>query len=132
MNVEECIGEGRLVVEKLLKAKLTSCGDLTPAKLPQCGGIYIFVSGETSKVLRAGRTENLRQRIYQNHLMGKQAGNLRSQLVKSGKVNDLDEAKEWIRQNCSVAYLEDNFMEGLDMRWAEHFMLAVLRPRFSD
>lgn len=84
-------------------------------------------------MLRAGRASGaggLRQRIYQNHLMGNQSGNLRAQLVRAGRCESLDEAKDWIRANCEVRFVVT--AEEADLRWIEHFMLAALRPEFSD
>ena len=80
--------------------------------------------------LRAGRSGDLRRRIYQNHLMGKQQGNLRSQLVGHSVCSDLEEAKQWIREYCVVQLLAVKSETALI--WAEHFMLSVLRPRYSD
>lgn len=62
--------------------------------------------------------------------MGNQQGNLRSQLVASGICSDLDAAKEFVRKRCSVQIL---VIENDDERkWAEYFMLSILRPEFSD
>ena len=62
--------------------------------------------------------------------MGNQSGNLRAQLVADEVVADLNEAKEWMRKNLLVIFTTLRSDE--DLRWAEHFMLAVLRPRYSD
>lgn len=105
------------------------------SNLPERPGIYVIqaITATSEEVLRAGRTTGvggLRQRVYQNHLMGNQSGNLRAQLVRSGRCCDMAEAKSWIRENCLVRFLivdDDD-----EIRWAEHFMLAVLRPIFSD
>ena len=70
----------------------------TPCLKP---GIYrIFDVGEPHETVRAGRTKTaaggLRQRVYQNHLMGDQKGNLRAQLVAGGVCADLEGAKRLI------------------------------------
>ena len=75
---EDRIQQGRRVIEKILKAKKISFGNLTPSKLPDKPGIYVITNKDTCEVLRAGRTD-------------KQT-----------------------------------------LRWAEHFMLAILRPKFSN
>ena len=60
------------------------------SKLPCEHGLYVIYRKDAGdgEVLRAGRTktagDGLRQRIYQNHLMGNQKGNLRSQLLADG------------------------------------------------
>ena len=62
--------------------------------------------------------------------MGNQDGNLRAQLVSSGECSDMEHAKNWIRENCSVRYLEiDDSSTRANL---EHFMLAVLEPKFCD
>ena len=73
------------------------------------------------EVLRAGRTKTaaggLRQRVYRNHFMGDQPGNLRSQLVQQAVCKTIEETKDWIRANCAVQYvvIEDDELR----RWAE-------------
>lgn len=84
-------------------------------------------------MVRAGRTKGaggLCQHIYQNHLMGNQSGNLRAQLVRAGWCASLDEAKEWIRSNCEVRFAIIDDID--DLWWIEHFVLAIIRPEFSD
>ena len=62
--------------------------------------------------------------------MGKQPGNLRAQLIHDGICADFETTKLWIRENCSVQFVvvEDNQLR----RWAEYFMLAILRPLYCD
>jgi hypothetical protein len=62
--------------------------------------------------------------------MGDQSGNLRSQLVRHSVCSDLNEAKQWIREHCVVQVLP--VRNKTAMIWAEHFMLSVLRPKYSD
>lgn len=134
-GIEERIGVGRQVVKMILEARKLSFHDLTPTKLPEEPGLYV-ISSHDGAVIRAGRTDKqtLRDRVYRNHLMGNQKGNLRSQLVKNEVSADLETAKQWIRENCEVQVLPKIALDriGIDIRWAEHFLLAVLRPRFSN
>jgi hypothetical protein len=75
-------------------------------------------------------TGGLRQRIYQNHLMGNQKGNLRSQLIADGTCLDFERAKAWIQQNSLVQFV----VVGDDRlrAWAEYFLLSILRPKHCD
>jgi hypothetical protein len=103
--------------------------------LPEAHGIYrIFDPTKPGETVRAGRTKTaasgLRQRVYQNHLMGNQAGNLRAQLVAGGACTDLEAAKELIRGSLAVQVLVVE--EDSERAWLEHFMLGVLRPRYCD
>ncbi len=123
------------LLSRLLKAPTLRFDEGIRNALPEVHGIYrIFDPREPQETIRAGRTNTaargLRQRVYQNHLMGNQKGNLRTQLVAGGACIDLDGAKKLIRERFAVQVLavED---EGERAR-LEHFMLAVLRPRYCD
>ena len=126
--------EGMAWVERLMATEPVPLDTGVRSRLPEVPGIYAFsLIGQPTAVVRAGRASGawgLRQRIYQNHLMGNQSGNLRAQLVRAGRCDSLDEAKQWIRSNCEVRYaiVEDSH----DLWWIEHFMLAIVRPEFSD
>ena len=128
--------ENSRYLKELLKSSEFRFDSKLRARLPEEPGIYrIFESGsDWTRTIRAGRTKTaiggLRQRIYQNHYMGHQQGNLRSQLVASGRCIDLDLAKDFIRTNCNVQFLI--IKDGDDRKWAEYYMLSVLRPEFSD
>jgi hypothetical protein len=103
--------------------------------LPEAHGIYrIFDPSTPSQTVRAGRTKTaaggLRQRVYQNHLMGDQTGNLRAQLVGAGKCTDLEAAKRLIRERLEVQVLVVEDAE--ERAWLEHFMLGVLKPEYCD
>lgn len=107
------------------------------SRLPKQAGIYrIFDPTKPSETVRAGRTNTaaggLRQRVYANHLMGNQKGNLRAQLVR-GRVRgclDLPSAKAYIRDHLVVQVLVVKDKAERDR--LEHFMLAVLEPRYCD
>jgi hypothetical protein len=99
--------------------------------LPDLPGVYrILPSSQPIETVRAGRADvTLRQRVYTNHLMGDQKGNLRAQLVRGGECAEAD-AKEYIRQNLAVQIL--TISDARERTWLEHFLLAVLQPRYSD
>lgn len=101
--------------------------------LPDALGIYLISEiNNPSAFVRAGRTTlakgGLRQRVYQNHLMGNQSGNLCKQLMKDGICPSLKDAKDYIRKNLQVQVLviEDDEMR----KRVEYFMLAVLNPKY--
>ncbi len=132
----ERITQQRQILDMLLIAPPLPFDQSLRSKLPERHGLYaISIKGAPpGEFIRAGRTKEaasgLRQRVYQNHLMGNQKGNLRSQLVKDGSCADLDQAKLWIRNHCVVQFV---CVDDYDMRqWSEHFMLAVLRPKHGD
>ena len=95
-------------------------------------GIY-YISNKSGEILRAGSpktSDSLKQRIYQNHFMGKQSGNIRSQLVKEGMCKDLNDAKTYLKERCIVRWKV--IADINNRKWAEHFMLSILQPKFSD
>jgi len=118
----------RELLEKLTKQTRHPYKTLKPSMLPVEAGIYMIAAGW--EIIRAGKTTSLRQRLYQNHLMGNQSGNLPAQLVNSGHCTDLLAAKKWIRDECEFHYLviEDE----KERSRAEHFMLGVINPRYCD
>lgn len=124
------------VVRQLLSGTALVFDERLHGLLPEQHGIYVIYakSAKPGDVLRVGKTKTaaggLRQRIYRNHFMGNQTGNLRSQLVQEGVCKTMEETKPWIRSNCVVQYvvIEDDEMR----KWAEYMMLAVLQPKYCD
>lgn len=119
---------------ELMASPLIAFSDLTPSKLPAEPGLYV-ITDHAGQVLRAGRTDKqtLQDRVYRNHLMGSQSGNLPAQLTAAA-VCEAGAAKSWIRANCLCQVIEESRLKQLDLelRWIEHFMLGVLRPRFCN
>jgi hypothetical protein len=123
---------GRLLGQP--KVPYRNNGESIRSKLPEEPGLYAISKkgAPPGEFLRAGRTDDggLRQRVYQNHLMGSQKGNLRQQLIGSGVCQDLNEAKSWILANCDVQFMV--VTDDATRQWAEHFMLSVLRPKYCS
>jgi len=122
-------------LEQLLNSPAIPFNDHCRNELPERHGIYrIFDPTKPDETVRAGRTKTaaggLRQRVYQNHLMGNQDGNLRAQLVADGVCPDPETAKRFIRESLAVQILVVEDEE--ERTWLEHFMLGVLRPRYCD
>jgi hypothetical protein len=123
-------GETQPIIDQLLSSPMLAFDQHLRSALPEQHGIYAIrvKEAKTGEFLRAGSTKTasggLRQRIYQNHLMGDQEGNLRSQLVNDGVCEDLVKAKRWIQDNCYVQILV------IDRRWSKYFILSILRPRY--
>ncbi len=126
--------ELEIVLEDLLSSPKYSFDESIHGLLPNLPGLYIISikDGGEGEYLRAGRTDEggLQQRIYRNHLMGNQKGNLRQQLIDAGKCPDLQRAKTWIKDNCQVQWIivHDSALR----KWAEHYILSILRPQFCD
>ncbi len=120
---------------EFLASPIIHFDDSCRRRLPDDHGVYrIFELGKSDSTIRAGRTKTaiggLRQRVYQNHLMGNQAGNLRTQLVSDRTAADLASAKKMIRERYAVQVLV--IRDRQERVWFEHFMLAALRPLYCD
>ena len=56
----------------LINASPVSFAYLTPSKVPESAGVYVITAllSGAEHPYYVGRTKNLRQRLYNNHLMG--------------------------------------------------------------
>ena len=123
-------------VKALVFSEQYSFGERLESVLPLEPGIYrIFENGsDWSSSLLVGRTrtatDELRYRVYQNQYIGNQRSNIKAQLVKSGRFKDQDEAKKYLEEKCKVQFIiiEDEN----ERKWAEHFILSILQPQFTD
>jgi hypothetical protein len=85
--------------------------DLTPSRVPEAPGVYIItaVIDGSEKPYYIGRSKNLRQRLYSNHLMGPRSNaRLKKYLVDFGECSDMASAKDFIRQNCIARWIEES------------------------
>jgi len=122
-------------LKNLLSAHHLEFNENLHQNLPEEQGIYVISRiDQPSVAIRAGRTPSakggLRQRVYGNHFMGNQSGNLRKQLINGGVCQTLEEAKEHIRQYMQVQVLV--IADNEQRKRAEYFMLAVLNPKYSS
>ena len=132
-DIDYALLSNRKYLDQLLASPFFRFDDKLHSSIPEKPGIYRIFLKSSGETIRAGSTvksDSLLQRIYQNHLMGNQQGNIRAQLIKSGLCDDLSDAKTYLKENCMVQWLV--IENPNDRKWAEHFMLSVLRPRFSD
>lgn len=120
---------------RLLNAPIIKFDRGCRSSLPKTQGVYRIYHPEAPAVtIRAGRSKKasggLRQRVYNNHLMGNQPDNLRAQLVGDRVCINLEAAKDYIRESLVVQFLE--VQDSKERTWLEHFMLGVLQPRYCD
>lgn len=81
---------------------------LTPSQLPEEPGVYVITAliGGQEQPYYVGRTKNLRQRLYTNHLMGALSNaRLKKHLIAAGECANIAEAKQFIRDHCSVRWV---------------------------
>jgi hypothetical protein len=123
-------------VKTLISSEQYSFDESLEDALPLEPGIYRILesSAKWSSSLLVGRTktatDELRYRVYQNQYKGNHKGNIKAQLVKSGRFKDQDGAKRYLEEKCRVQFIviEDEN----ERKWAEHFILSILQPELTD
>src|ERR1041385_4253188 len=101
-RIDDCLA----ILQSLLSTPELPFDRNLRGSLPNEPGLYrIYEEGsDWGKSLRVGRTksagEGLRQRVYQNHYMGSQPGNIRAQLIEGGRCPNLASAKDYLRERC--------------------------------
>jgi len=116
----------------LLAANSVSYLNLTENKLPKAGGVYLISAKINGKVLPyyVGRASKLARRLYTNHLMGNQStARLKKYMVESGEAATMEDAKEFLRQNCSIQWVLEG--EYRNRGALEGFFTSVLFPKYG-
>jgi Nuclease subunit of the excinuclease complex len=123
-NCDSRLKSARDIYNQFIKEVTYSFSDVKPSDLPQKAGVYIIMLKDTKEVLYVGRTRNIRQRIYNNHLMGnKSTARLKKYLVEDNfrhpDIKDYIDAKEYLKEKCIFRYIliennnERGHIEGL-------------------
>lgn len=101
--------DAKAIVEQLLSGKKYYFSDLKPSDLPEEAGVYAIFEKDHCENLYVGRTKNLRQRLYNNHLMGsKTNARLRKYLVEDPKeptITTMEEAKQYLKDHCYFQFI---------------------------
>ena len=134
-NCDLRLESARIIYNQLINSNVYSFFNIVRSELPEKAGVYIIWIKDTEEVLYVGRTRNIRQRLYTNHLMGnKSSARLKKYLVEDNirhpEIVGYSDAKEYIKENCNFQYIliEDNnergHVEGLmgyltDVRYIE-------------
>lgn len=103
--------------------------------IPEAPGVYLITArdGRYENIYYVGRTKNLRHRVYDNHLMG----SLNTARLKKYLVNDKNlrrvknryDAKEFIKANCYVRWIEEDDMR--NRAAIESYITGLLSPRYG-
>ncbi len=107
----------------IISSRVYEFSSFVPSELPEDAGVYMIWLKDTKEVLYVGRTKNIRQRMYTNHLMGnKSSARLKKYLVDDEGLPDIvsyAEAKQYIKDHCCFQYIlvkgnnERGHIEGL-------------------
>lgn len=96
----------------LLKSQLYDFADLVPSKLEKgLAVIYAIFDKQDGSTLYVGRTKNLRQRLYNNHLMGsKSNARLKKYLTEDLErpdIQTMEDAKQYLIDHCYFQYIPE-------------------------
>ena len=122
-------------LSKLVSSDIFSFNEITPSMLPEKAGIYLISEnmGNQEVCLYIGRTKNIRQRIYTNHLMGSFTNaRLKKYLTQDALhfcFGSIDQAKLHIKNNCHVRWI---FEEDTRKRGAlEGYFTGKFFPKYG-
>ena len=119
-------------LHELMTAAPVSFSDLTPAKVPVKTGVYLVMGdeGEGEEPYYIGRSGNLQERLYRNHLMGnEQASSLKKHVIADGRATDKEEAKQFLQRHCTARWIEVE--EPRSCSALEAFCTAILTPKYN-
>ena len=104
MNYKNKSTEAEKIVDQLINSEKYYFSDLKPSSLPEGAGVYAIFNKDTGDNLYVGRTKNLRQRLYNNHLMGpKSNARLKKYLVEDDdetNITNMEKAKQHLKDHC--------------------------------
>ena len=98
--------DAKSIIEELLSGKKYYFAELKPSELDARPGVYAIFDKDSGENLYVGRTKNLRQRLYTNHLMGSMANaRLKKYLVEDKdpcmtNIVSMDDAKQFLKDHC--------------------------------
>lgn len=122
-------------LKELLQMKPMHFSLITPSVLPINAGVYLIteIYEKTENALYVGRTKNLRQRLYTNHLMGSTSNaRLKKYIIHDENhscFGDVKKAKEYIREFCQVRWV---FQDDTRVRGAiEGYFTAKFFPKYG-
>jgi hypothetical protein len=107
------------------------------AALPKARGLYAIsmMGAPKGEYLYVGETakgaNGLRGRVWDQHYQtGGSSSDLIEKVKAKGYARDAGEARRFIEQNCQVQWLE--LKDDALRAWAEHHLLAALKPRWGS
>jgi hypothetical protein len=111
----ERLAQAEGIAEKLLCAPVYYFSELKPSELTDgLAVVYAIFDKFTGETLYVGRTKNLRQRLYSNHLMGpKSNARLKKYLTEDPNmpsIQSMEEAKQFLKDRCYFRFLPESDM----------------------
>ncbi len=98
--------------------------------LPALSGIYAIFNKESNVALYVGESKNIQKRVSEDLFQGNESRHtLKRKIMKDLSLETLSNAKDFLRKDCSVRFLQ---VEGLKRKAIEHFLISILKPRWND
>ena len=97
---------------------------------PYESGIYLLSDRRTNEMLYVGQTRKGIKSRLKDHWDGATSSDLANRLVAEGVVQTISEGRSWMVDNVAIRWMTVNDLITC-IKWAEHFAIAVLRPRFN-
>ena len=101
--------------------------------LPAQGGVYriIETGADWLRSLYIGKSNNLQNRVYRNHLMGnRKVSTFKHKLIESKQYADAKAVKHYLKEKCSVHFITID--DEVERTGFEHFAIAILQPKYND
>jgi|Deesub1362B_J571_1020462.scaffolds.fasta_scaffold00363_15 predicted GIY-YIG superfamily endonuclease len=130
MDYQERVEKLSDILQRFLAIEQIRIAELRSKDIPDAPGIYAIYVTNSQKPIYIGSTNNLRRRIYMNHLKGnRDTSTLRRKLFKELK----DERKVTeLLETCSIRHISLKGMSEKEIKAVEHFFIAVLEPEMND
>lgn len=132
-TIEDRINKAQAIHDRLINCEAVYFANLKFTTLEQTGGVYVIFN-KTDKAIYVGRTKNLRQRLYNNHLHGPISNaRLKKYLIGDTLIEeatDLVSAKKWIKENCYIKYIKEP--DYLERGKIEGLLGFILDVRYID
>jgi len=117
-------------LQRFLAIERVKMIELSRKDIPNSPGIYAIYAPNSQKPLYIGSTNNLKRRIYTNHLKGdEKASTLRRKLFK--ELKDERRVTEFL-ETCSIRFVSLEDMSEKEIKRIEHFFIAILEPEMND
>jgi hypothetical protein len=106
---------------------------MVPSAVPILGGVYLItriLDAGTEVPYYVGRSTNLRQRLYNNHLMGPLSNaRLKKYLIDAEVCPNPAEAKSFIQRHCAARWII--IADYRRRKAVESHITAILFPKYG-
>lgn len=124
-----------LSINNLYSTKPIAYSSITPSQIPEQAGVYLIseIIDNIETALYVGRSKNLRNRLYRNHLMGNPINARLKKYMMQDEFHPAFEnkelAKQYIKEKCFVRWiLEDNIRKRGAL---EGYFTAMFFPKYG-